>query len=62
MKKWLSCGNLGAYFCIRFAQSNEIYMVQFDKLIEQRDKGIKSLKRRDMIFYPSFRLWTEARE
>lgn len=61
MTLWKTCGNMGAYFAIRLADGST-YMVPFDDLQDARRRGIKSLRRRDLIFYPSLKQWMEVRK
>lgn len=61
MRLWKMCGNNMAYFCIRLMDGST-YMVPFDDVMRCRQRGIKSLKRRDLIMYLSIDQWMRWRE
>lgn len=60
MSLWRSCGNRGAYFAVRLSDGST-YMVPFRHVMEAKRKGVKSLKRKDLIMYVSIDEWLRSR-
>lgn len=61
MSLWKACGNIGAYFAVRLADGST-YMVPYEDIVLARKKGVKSLKRRDLIMYLSLTQWMMLRK
>lgn len=59
MSHWESCGNYGAYFAVKLQTTGEIFMLRFDLL---KRMSQKSLKRKDMIMFPTLSEWMRARK
>lgn len=62
MRKWLACGNLGAYFAIKLLTTGEIFMVPFPEIRRLRLNKVKSLKRKDLIMYATLEMWLRSRK
>lgn len=61
MSLWHMCRNEFAYFAVRLPDGST-YMVPYRDAIEKKRKGVKSLKRRDLIMYLSLTQWMMLRE
>lgn len=48
MRKWISTGNDLAFFALKIG--DEIRMLQYQKLMELRELGVKSLKYEDIVY------------
>lgn len=61
MSLWKACGNTGAYFAVRLADGST-YMIPYEDIVDARRRGVKSLKRRDLIMYLSLPQWLRLRQ
>lgn len=62
MLRWISCGNAGAYFAIKLLQTQEIFMVSFAQIQDMKRRGVRTLKRKDLISYATLETWLEWRK
>ena len=60
MSHWNGCGNYFAYFAIRLADGST-FMVPFRRMMDYKRKGLKSLKRRDLIENLTLTQWMVLR-
>ena len=60
MSRWNGCGNYFAYFAIRLADGST-FMVPFRRMMDYMRKGLKSLKRRDLIENLTLTQWMVLR-
>lgn len=61
MNIWMMCKNYFAYFAVRLPDGST-YMVPYTDAIAKKRKGVKSLKRRDLIMYMSLTQWMMLRK
>ena len=61
MTLWNRCGNYGAFFAIRLGDGTT-YMVNFNCIKEAQQRGVRSLKKKDLIMYPTLEEWMRARK